>query len=1010
MAKPCRIELLGGPRVVCGGQAHDRFRTKKTAGLLALLAVRVGRPVPRAEAIELLWPDSEPDQARNSLSQSVSSLRHQLEPPGVSPGSVLSADRANLSLDEANVETDFGLFRAAAKSARGAKLQGDETAWRRLAEEAAKEVAGEFMPGHDDPWMLGFRDEAREAATELLEALAADALARGDARAALDHGLRAVQVDPWREPARQAVIQAYDALGRPEEALRQYRQLKQVLSRDLGLAPSERTRGLVEHALEKPRSVADMPDLADARPRLPAQVNPFFGRGPEVAAALAAFAEGGRLLTLTGPGGIGKTRLALEAGRAIEDSCPDGAWFVPLADALDSPSMEAALAAALGLPGGDKPKERALAFLRDRHALLVLDNLEQVVDEGAPALVSALLECCPRLRIVATSRRRLAVQGERESVVAPLPSSPDADDPRLALFLDRARAVRPGFSLEGEAEAQARALCEALDGVPLAIELAAARTQVLSVAQMLERIGQRLDLLTSKDRPARHRSLRAALEWSFEALSPELRRAFGRLSVFAGGWAIEAAEDLLEDPVAIDLVAELREFSLVTAEDDGLGRLRFRMLETVREFAGQAAEPDDLAVARGRHAAWFLGLCQAAVPVLEGPRQVEELARLELERANVRAAVEHFVAVGATDDALALVGAAWRFWHLRSHLAEGRALASLALALPGGSPVARSRALNGAGRLAYLQGDYSAAEALHSEARPLAKGDPDAEAFTANALGAVAYETGRYADAVALFEEAMALRRAMGDRFGLGNALSWLGIVLTDQGRHAEARAALEESLAVRREIGDVGGIARSLNSLGIIARQTGDLERAEALYREALATHESLGDRRAVAGVLSNLGMVLRGRGSVAEAAECFVRALTANREIGDRWGEATVLANQASLALDSGDAAESLALGARSLALRIEIGNPWGVALSLEGCAEALSALGRCLDAARLWGRASAIRDGLGSPPAPFDAARIEQGQAAAIAAVGAEAFAEALQDGRGLQDVDALQLVRV
>ena len=1124
--------MLGGLRAKIGELETMRFRTYKTGALLSCLAYNIDKPLPRDELIEMLWPDAGMDQARNSLSQSLSSLRGLLEPPGTSPGSVLEASRHSVRILSEQCTTDVMEFRSLLKSAQSAATRKDEEQWEKFARQAVAMFSGEFLPGYYEDWAIVPREHLREEAVSMIEGLIKLEMERQEWSRALDLVLQCLTIDSTREAVYQQGIRLYDKLDQPDAAVGLYRTCERSLASVLGIKPSEQTRTLAKGVLKKARAEqagaapeeteqgfgtptwasTDAPS-SDGRPQgqirfgsaeaalvfardtvakfprarvalgthpLPGTVtyvlanfgqvvadeatalltagswndrghhktgtgparlfllaecdgplaaeremptglvlaNPFFGREAEFAGVSSLIeSRKARLVTLTGHGGIGKTRLSQEVAYKVRDSFPGGVYFVRLEDAHTAQEVWDALATSLGIAVGGKTPiaEQVTTILERGNRLVVLDNFEQLVETGGPAIVAELTKCAPESSFIVSSRRKLNIDGEVEVPLGPLPTVETmteldilASSPAVALFVDRSRAVRPDFHLSESNKDDVATLCHRLEGIPLALELAAARAQVMTPSQILQKFDQRLDLLASKAKPERHRSIRNAIDWTYSLLSDELREAFRRLSVFRGGWDEEAAEHVLQSPFALDILSDLREFSLISTREDDHGTMRFSMLETLREYGRKASPPDEWTETCKRHAQAFLSECEAAEPLLEGAQQLEVLNRLENDRANIAEAVRWLCTQNDSEQALRICASAWRFWHLKAHLDEGRVLLGEALKLPGGTSLTRAKALNGCGRLCYLQGDYNLAEKHHREAMELAPDDKHVQAMSSNALGAVLYETGDYPEAERLFLKSLELRRELEDDFGIGNSLSWLGIVYTDQSRFQDAKRALEESLVVREKIGDLSGIARSWNSLGIVDRRLGDLASAEAAYLKALEIQRRLGDKRAIAGLLSNLAIVAQADGRYDEARELLQGSQATNQETGDKWGTATVHANLANLALDQNFVEEALQQNLLALRLRSEIGNPWGVAFSLEGAAKALVAAGAVQDAVTAFASAEKIRDAIGSPLPPVERESLEKTMACAKQAMGAKDYAAAMGSASALSQDEAVDRV--
>ena len=564
-----------------------------------------------------------------------------------------------------------------------------------------------------------------------------------------------------------------------------------------------------------------------------------------------------RLLTLTGAGGSGKTRLALEVARDLVGSYPDGVWLVELAPLSDPTLVPRAVAAALGVrEQPDRPLTQTLCnHLGSRRTLLVLDNCEHLIDAAA-RLVKDLLSACPNLTVLASSREPLGISGE---TVWPVPtlSLPDPEAEKsvealvgaeaVRLFLDRARSRLPDFELTPENARSVATICRDLDGLPLAIELSTARIGALAVEQVAERLEDSLKLLTGGDRTVapRHQTLRATLDWSYGLLSEPERSLFGRLSVFAGGWTLEAAEMVgagggIEEGEVLDLLSRLVSKSMVIVEAAEGGGFRYGMLEPVRQYGQERLEASGEADAiRCRHAWWYFELAKEVEPWLRGARQEVWLEHLEREYSNLRAAHEWALEGGETELGLWFGGALGEFWYLSGHLSEGRRWLEAALASSSDAPPtpARARALERAGWLAWEQGDYGSSVALSEESLALSRELED-EAGTVAALSNLGWAALLGNDlglATALSEEAATLARALGDEGGVARALLILGLAAVAQGDHDRATSLHEESLELAREAQDGLAIALSLGMGAFASLGLGDLQRARELCEEGL-------------------------------------------------------------------------------------------------------------------------------------------------------------------------------
>jgi predicted ATPase/DNA-binding CsgD family transcriptional regulator len=675
--------------------------------------------------------------------------------------------------------------------------------------------------------------------------------------------------------------------------------------------------------------------------RRPLPLTPIVGREREAAALRdLLLGRAARLVTLTGPGGVGKTRLAIEVAATL-DTGFDTVAFVPLAPVGDAGLVAVTVARAVGLEVSDETAAGALsAHLRAGTTLLILDNLEHLPAAG-PLLVE-LLGAAPGLTVLATSRALLRVSGEQLFPVPPLtlpdpgPLPPPATLERFGavrLFLDRARAVRPAFVVDDQNAGDVVEICRRLDGLPLAIELAAARISLFPPHALLGRLTSRLELLTdgAQDQPERLRSLRAGIAWSYDLLSPGEQRLFRRLAVFAGGCTLAAAEavDPGGAPATLDLVAALVDRSLLQPAPAGAGEPRFAMLESVRAYATERLEAGDEATeARRAHAAWFRALAEHAEPGLRGPDQQRWRDVLEADLDNLRAALAWTLTSADPEDAdqgVLLVGALWYFWFQRGLTGEARRWLALALArAPSGQ--ARARALLGAGTLAWRQGDLAAAHTLLEESAGLWRGVDDrgglAEAL--HVLGHVRFDQHDHQAARELFEEGLQEYRRAGDTIGGLPLLGDLGLVAYHEGEDATADGILRESLALYREHGLKDRVAGALNLLGDLAQLAGDHEQAAARYQESLALWRELHGTPGIASALHKLGQVSRSTHDLATATERLAESLTLQRDLGNRQGIAECLAGLAGTAADSGHPRRAARLLAASTALLDAIGVP--------------------------------------------------------------------------------------
>ena len=649
-----------------------------------------------------------------------------------------------------------------------------------------------------------------------------------------------------------------------------------------------------------------------------------------------------RLVTLTGPGGVGKTRLALQIATSLIEDFAD-VVFVPLSSLLDPGLVLSAIARALGLKEAEtQPLHGQLkAHLQQRHLLLVLDNFEHVL--SAAPLISELLVACPALHVLVTSRAVLHLSGEHQFPVLPLPL-PDlahlppletlAQTPAVALCLQRMQSARPDFQLT---EANARvlaAICTHLDGLPLAIELAAARINLLSPQALLVCMKYRLPVLTggTQDLPVRQQTLRNTLEWSYSLLTSDEQRLFRRMAVFGGGCTLEALEAVCnrEDVSALEIldgVGSLLDKSLLYQRAPGESEPRCTMLATIREYAWErlreSGEEDAISDA---HAAYYLAFAERGDRALRGPEQDIWLKQFEAEHHNLRGALHWFVEHGASEGALRLSSALSWFWYLRGYLREGCEWLERVLALPGaaGRTRYRAQALYSVGGLARFLGDFTLARSRLEESLALWRelGDRQGCAYALARLGTVLKLQGDLAVAHRLLEESVALFREEGDTWGLALVLFGLGEVITSEGDLPSAHRWLRESLALWREVGDTWGLALALNGLGEVLRCQGDYEQAAKFYDESLALFRHLDNKWRMAYVLHHLGHVARAQGNYEGMATLFEESFVLFRELGHKAGIADSLAGLAAVSGVQGQWEVAVQLFAASQALFTALG----------------------------------------------------------------------------------------
>jgi len=736
-----------------------------------------------------------------------------------------------------------------------------------------------------------------------------------------------------------------------------------IVERCLAKDPKQRyasTRDLARDLAAVRDRVADAP-ARESEPRpnnLPVQRTAFIGREHEAADLRQLLNRTDvRLVTLTGPGGIGKTRLALQVAGEIADQFPGGVYFVSLSAVGEIGAMASAIGQAMGVReiGNKSPQESLMECVGSlsQPALLLLDNFEHLVSSAG--FVSQLLTAGPKLKVVVTSQAPLHVYGEHEFPVPPL-ALPDPKSippvevlsrlPAIALFVERAKAVKHEFALTKENGSEVAAICTRLDGLPLAIELAAARIKLLSPSAMLSRLERRLNLLTggARDLPTRHQTLRNTVDWSYSLLNGAEQTLLRRLSVFTGGCTLEGVEAVCDTKGdlgldVLDGMASMVDKSLVQQVEQVDKETRFFMLSTIREYAlERLAQSNDEAATRRAHAAYYLVLAEEGAEDITS--QPEWLDRFEVEHDNFRLAVDYLIKTRDAEWGLRMGAALFRFWETREHLTEGREAIARLLALEGAAerPKLRARLLFAGAVLAAAQGDY-------------------------------------YRSAQPLFEESLEACVKLNDNRGVAVALNALGVNARDFGELADASRLFEQCVAIWRELGDPAGIARALSNLASVMKLQGEYERASSVYDECLSMFRQAGDGAGAAWTLNYLGDVAREKADFVAARSFCEQSLSEFRQLRDSWGIASTLFDLASLSCDQGNNAEARRLYGESIKVFQELGYKRGIARALECLAVSAAAQSHAEQSLHLAGAAAALRQQLGAPLLPAEQRRLEK-----------------------------------
>ena len=1021
--------------------------SRSARALLGLLAVRENnRALERASAASMLWPESDEAVARYNLRRTLMEVRQALGPEAhrlLAPQSAPHTIRLDLASGGAFCDV-IAFDRAIAKA--------DEAALRAAVALQAS-AGGVLLEGERGEWVYPEREARRDAYLTACERLARHSREKGDLQEAVRNLQAVLVLDPTRETVVRDLMTALSESGQTAAALAVYGRLCARLQKEAGAFPDAETTALYGEIQQKSRrtrstggtpagnGVSDtvVPPLPPPLGNVPRSLTALIGRERDVLEVTSLLngdkdSRPARLLTLLGAGGVGKTRLALAVAQAVASDGEREVCFVDFAPMSVSARLASVTADALRLkePASSQAAGDESRFLTDalgaRRLLLVFDNCEHVAAEAA-RLATALLRVCPNLGILGTSRAPLHVPGE---ITWRVPGLAQTDAARL--FLVRAAEANSAFHPQAAQQEAVQAIVTRLDGIPMAIEMAAARTRALPVPEIAARLDNVFRLLTvpGGDLLPRHRTLRATLDWSYDLLSVPEQTLLGRLSVFAGGWTLEAVEavcpggDITEDNL-FNLLASLIEKSLVQFHLGGPDDpARYRMLETVRQYSREKLEESGAAQStRDRHRDWYLTLAEEAEPHLTGPGVAEWNRRLEREHDNLRAALDDCAARAARGEweaaltGLRLAGALMRFWWMRGFQSDGReylkrALASRTMTPPTNTlSVAMKKAiavaLNAAGVLAENSGDFAAARSSYEDSLAHFRevGDKRGIAAALGNLGNVALNQSDYPAARSLEEESLRLYREIGHRRGTANMLGNLGNIASDQGDTLTARTLYQESLGLFRELGDRRGTANMLNNLGNVARDKGEEAAAKPLYEESLRLFREMNDKDGIARILCNTGNVAYAQGDRITARQLYEESIALYREVGSKIAVATSLVNLGGITCDQGDFAGAKSMLAESLHIFHELGSKRRLTYALDGMATVFRGIGNPGQAIVLWAAADALRESLDAPLAGADQAEREKQITAVRAELGEVAFSAAWSRGQGLSLEQTLTL---
>ncbi len=1002
------LALLGPLRLALDERPLTTFESDKVRALLIYLALEAERPQRRATLAELFWPDQPERVGRHNLSQALFNLRQTIGDQTAQPPFLLIT-RDTVQFNPASEHTvdasTFWTLIAACDEHRHRRLQSCATCAERLTA-AVDLYRGDFLAQFSladssafEEWSLLKREQFGQAVFQALTTLATYYEARGDYARAQTLAQRQLALDPWRESAYRQLMRMLALDGQRTAALAAYERCCHVLAEQLGVEPEAETTALYE---ELRAAESDLPpvgarlSLPSAQPHnLPAQLTPFVGREHELVQLGDMLANPHcRLITIRGPGGVGKTRLGLQAALEQLEVFPDGVFWVPLAELHAPELLPATIADALGLKlqGVDEPGTQLLHYLRSKELLLLLDNFEHLLT--AAHALSQLLRSAPRVTLLVTSRERLDLHGEWLVEVGGLAVPDDAHGTALErsgagqLWLQTAQRVQAEYTLADADRACVAHICRLVEGMPLAIELAAAWVRLLSCGEIAGELAQGLALLktTSRDIPERHRSLHAVLDHAWALLGTDEQRILRRLAIFRGGLERDAAAQVVG--AALAQLGALLDKSLLRSNTHVPQQRRYDLHELVRQYAfEQLAAAGEMEETRTRHLHYFLTLAEQAAQHFTGAEEGRWIVRLEAEHGNLRAALDWALQDGAADAAGRICGAIWRFWHTRGYVTEGRQWIARVLQLAhAGEPAAAGQGTQYDGNSAHRM-------------------DPTVRAQVLKGAGVLAWAQSDYAEARRAFETSLALYRELGDSDGIAAISSNLGVLAMYQGEYEQASELLQTSLALRREHGDRWGTAACLQNLGAMAGKKGDLPLAQTYYEEGLVLFRELGHERAIATILTNLSDVAEVQGHVERARRFSTESLAMRRKLGDTAGIATALTRLASLALRRNDLAQAQTYYTESLTLFQTLGNKEYIAICLEGFAAVAAARAQWERAACLWSTGHALRSAINVPLPPSMRAEYEPRFSTIRAECGTEAFAECWAEGQAMSVEQAI-----
>ena len=1044
------IRLLGPFDVRINSRPLRRLRTRKGQFLLALLALRQSKAVEREWLTATLWPESDDKQAYYNLRRALHDLRAAVGPFA---DLISSPTPHSLCLEASDdLQIDVVRFDPLVRSEDPDSLR-----------KAVELYRGPLLEGCPEEWITPEREAREQDCLRALEKLAERAAEQGEWSEVVRRLRLVITTDPFREEAQRALMEALARTGSPAGATLAYREFRSLLRREVNVEPSPETTAVYQRLRRQADAAPARPDtrardlLPLSHGNLPVPVTTFIGRDHEKR-TVHSLLHKHRLVTLVGAGGCGKTRLALEVESEMRASFDDRACWVELAPISDPALAWHAVASSLSIPevAGRRLSDSVCRVLEGQRRLVILDNCEHLIN-GVAEVASLLIQRCPRISILATSREPLDVAGEVTWRVPSL-STPKWSERELShskrcssdlatlmqfesvrLFADRAALAEPRFQVTEENGPAVAQVCSRLDGIPLAIELAASRVTTLTTEQIAARLDDRFRLLkwNRRDVLPRQQTLRALIDWSYSLLTDMESALFRRLAVFAGGFTLEAVESVCPvcdgrcdtagtnsarlDPFEIvEILSRLVDKSMIVFEASNGPGGRYRLLETIREYALERLKVEgEYEDALAKHFSWCLQLAEAARPEIRKRDQMEWLERLDDEHDNIRAALAfgtHQTPQGPgrmqadAEQTLRLAAAMGDYWRLKGHLTEGRDWLNLALAQEGANEPSKARAdaLRWAGMLARDQSDHPSTRACDEESLRLYRrlGEEEGIAMVLSSMGLTAWCQGDFAAASSLQEDALAISRKLGNTYGIARCLNNLGIVRWHQGEYPAARTILEECLTLGREIGDRLLITNALINLSAVSKDLGNLDAALKMLEECRTIRLALGDKIGLSNVFLGLGMLASIRGYFSEATAHFENCIKLSEELGDQQAVADGLLHLGMNAILEGDLCSARGSLADCIRNQHDQSNVRAILQLSEVAACFAAADGSPEASAPLFGFAAAQRELLKFPVRPSLSASYGKGISAAHMQLGEKAFAQAYSRGAGFSCVEALE----